>query len=141
MPTVLVVDDEAPVRAFVARTAEAAGWTTTEAADAETALAVLARTHVDLVCLDIRLPGKDGIQVADVVHDRHPGTAVLFMTGLDVLPADKTLRSGVVGYLVKPFESRELLGILTTLHTPGAEPPSPPPPPPPPPHPHLRRVK
>lgn len=135
MPTVLVVDDEALVRAFIVRTAAAAGWTAVEAPDAEAALAALTRTPFDLICLDVRMPGRDGIQVADVIHDRHPGTAVLFLTGLDMLPADKTLRSGVVGYLVKPFKTDELLAVLTGLRNTGTEPPAPPA------HPHLRRVK
>lgn len=133
MPTVLVVDDEAPIREFIVRTASNAGWTAAEAPDAETALAALARSRFDLICLDVRLPKHDGIWLADAVYARHPDTAVLFLTGLDVLPADKTLRSGVVGYLVKPFEASALLAVLDTLHEPGCEPPPKSPP--------LRRVK
>lgn len=133
MPTVLVVDDEAPIREFIIRTASSAGWTASEAPDAESALAALQRHRFDLICLDVRLPKHDGIWLADAVHERYPGTAVLFLTGLDVLPADKTLRSGVVGYLVKPFDASALLAVLDTIHDPAREPPPRSPP--------LRRVK
>jgi len=134
MPTVLVVDDEAPIREFIARTASNAGWTATEAPDAESALEILNRSHVDLICLDVRLPMHDGIWVADAVYEQHPDTAVLFLTGMDVLPGVKTLRRGVVGYLVKPFQAQDLLAILGGLYDPAQEPPPPPPS-------RLRRVK
>lgn len=132
MPAVLVVDDESLVREFIARTATHAGWTVTEAADADAALTALAGTRFELVCLDVRLPTRDGLWVADVIHERHPGTAVLFLTGVDELPGTKTLRSGVVGYLVKPFSVDELVAILTRLQDSSPEPP---------PRPHLRLVK
>jgi len=134
MPAVLVVDDEAPVREFIARVAAHAGWTATEAPDAESALDALTRSRFDLICLDVRLPTHDGIWVADAVHEHHPATAVLFLTGVDDLPGVKTLRAGVVGYLVKPFQAHDLIAVLASLYDPAREPPQPP-------SPRLRRVK
>ncbi len=134
VPTLLIVDDEAPIREMVARTAARAGWAVLEAASAEDALDLLPHGHVDLVCLDVRLPVRDGLAVADIIHARYPGIAVLFLTGVDDLPAEKTLRPGVAGYLTKPFILQELLDILLTF-TPrrgGDDPP---------PQPRLRRVK
>lgn len=115
MPSLLVVDDEPPIREIVVRTAVRAGWTAVEASSAEEALALLPHLRVDLVCLDIRLPEQDGLTVADEIHARYPGVSVLFLTGVDDLPPAKTLRPGVAGYLIKPFNVQELFDELRRI--------------------------
>ena len=124
MPTVLVVDDEASIREVVVRTAALAGWKAEEATDAESALSALTRARFDLVCLDVRLPDHDGLWVADAIHDRYPGTPVVFLTGLEELPASKTLRRGVVGYLTKPFAIQDLLKVLLGVPQVAGDPPA-----------------
>ncbi len=79
---VLLVEDEASVRAFASRALALRGYTVLEAASAEEALARLEdRTlHVDLFVTDVVMPGLDGRALADRVRESHPGLPVLFIS-------------------------------------------------------------
>ena len=109
--TVLVVDDEQPVREFLRRWLESWGYTVKTAADASEALAVLLADPISILLCDIKMPGHDGLWLAEQVRARWPKTAVIMATGafaydLDMVVASRKL--GVVDYIMKPFE-REML--------------------------------
>jgi response regulator RpfG family c-di-GMP phosphodiesterase len=110
MMRVLIVDDEEPLRKLLRHWVEAEGATVIEAGTAEEGLALTQSGGAPAVALcDIRLPGKDGLWLAEQLHLGFPDTVVLMTTGvLEFDAAVHSLQSGVVDYLVKPF-SRERL--------------------------------
>ena len=103
--TVLLVDDDAPVRRAARRALAAQGYTVLEAASHDEALA-LARTHhgrIHLVLVDVVLPGPGGRVIADDVRGLHPDAAVVFMSGYT---ADAVVRHRIdagAPFVEKPF--------------------------------------
>jgi len=100
---VLVVDDEISVRDLLSRWLTA-GYDVKTAGNADEALA---RVHGDppavAVC-DIRMPGRDGLWLAQKIRDTAPETAVIMATGVqDAASAMSSLRQGAIDYLTKPF--------------------------------------
>jgi two-component system response regulator MprA len=113
---VLIVDDDAGVRRMLARTLEADGYAVTVAADGGAALVEIERSAPDLIGLDIRMPGMDGLAVTRRLRGKGDATAVLLLTARDAV-ADRVagLDAGADDYLVKPFETAELLARVRAL--------------------------
>jgi response regulator RpfG family c-di-GMP phosphodiesterase len=102
--SVLIVDDENVVRDLMARWLESGGFTVSTAASAEEALGRFEPLPPAVALCDIRMPGHDGIWLAERIRQQYPETAVIMATGVqDVGPAVATLRRGVIDYLTKPF--------------------------------------
>jgi putative nucleotidyltransferase with HDIG domain len=99
-----VVDDEVGVRDLMSRWLESGGYTVSTAGDAEDALAQMEAAPSAVALCDIRMPGHDGLWLAERLRDGYPDTAIIMATGVqDVEPAVASLRQGVVDYLTKPF--------------------------------------
>jgi putative nucleotidyltransferase with HDIG domain len=112
--TVLVVDDEHGARNLMARWLESGGYSVTTAANAEEALGRLEASPPAVALCDIRMPGRDGLWLAERIRQRYPETAVIMATGVqDIGPAVKTLRQGVIDYLTKPFGRDRLQEAVT----------------------------
>lgn len=107
---VLLVDDEPEFRRTLAKRLKRRGLTMYLAADGEEGLALLEQEPVDVVLLDMKMPGLDGVQVLDRIRRDHPGTKVIFLTG-HANTADGVLgmKLGASDYLAKPFELEVLL--------------------------------
>lgn len=103
-PSVLVVDDENGVRDLVSRWLESGGYSVSSASDADQALGLIEGSPPAVAVCDIRMPGHDGLWLADRIRHDHPETAVIMATGVqDVGAAVESLRHGAVDYLTKPF--------------------------------------
>ncbi|MBU2993381.1 response regulator [Octadecabacter sp. B2R22] len=108
---VLLVEDEAPVRAFASRALRLRGFTVLEAESAEAALSMLADSdlEVDLFLTDVIMPGKDGpTWVKEALQDR-PNAKVVFVSGYAEEAfgeAQKSIPNSV--FLPKPFSLKEL---------------------------------
>lgn len=111
-PVVLVVDDDEPILRVLGQWMTRLGYTPRTADSAEAAIAELERGGVDVALCDIRMPGKDGIWLANQIRERFAGVAVVLVTGLDELDVSFTLRPGIVGYVTKPFERDAISGAL-----------------------------
>jgi response regulator RpfG family c-di-GMP phosphodiesterase len=104
VPAVLVVDDEAGVRDLLVRWLGACGFDVITAASADEALVRLRGQPVAVALCDIRMPGRDGLWLAEQVRHASPDTAVVMATGVqDVGSAVTSLRHGVIDCLMKPF--------------------------------------
>ncbi|GIU13988.1 two-component system response regulator TorR [Shewanella sp. MBTL60-007] len=106
---VLVVDDEAVIRARLKGYFEKEGYEVLEAQDGDQMWQEFERQHIDLVMLDINLPGVDGLSLARELRSKsHVG--IILVTGRDET-IDKIvgLEMGADDYVTKPFELRELL--------------------------------
>jgi two-component system, OmpR family, KDP operon response regulator KdpE len=112
---ILVVDDEGAMRKLLALNLAARGYTVLEAADGSEALQRLAEHTVDLLLLDISLPGPNGLQVLEAVRrDQHVPVLMLSARSQE---RDKVnaLDMGADDYLTKPFGVDELLARVRTL--------------------------
>jgi DNA-binding response OmpR family regulator len=111
--TALIVDDEEMVRTIAAAILRQAGYAILEAGDAESAVAAFRRGGgVELVFLDLTLPGRSGADVLAELRGIDPGVRVLIASGADPDPA---LLVGPTGYLAKPFAAKALLRAVADL--------------------------
>lgn len=111
---VLIADDEAPARARLAALLSAAGRgyeVVAQVANGVEAVAECARQRVDLVLLDIRMPGMDGIEAALQMAKAHTPPAVVFVTAYDE-HALAAFEANAVDYLLKPVRPERLLRAL-----------------------------
>ncbi|HEX6465590.1 MAG TPA: HD domain-containing phosphohydrolase [Vicinamibacterales bacterium] len=102
--SVLVVDDETGVRDLLSRWLVAGGYDVLTASSAEEALGRIHDAAPAVALCDIRMPGHDGLWLAQRIRRDAPETAVIIATGVhDVGSAVNSLRQGVIDYLTKPF--------------------------------------
>ena len=113
---ILVVDDDAPIRRMLERTLAAEGYAVESAADGGDALVSVERSTPDLILLDVTMPGLDGLAVCRRLRDKGLATPVLLLTARDELD-DRVagLDAGADDYVVKPFETVELLARVRAL--------------------------
>jgi len=105
----LVVDDEPPVREFLTRWLQDWGYAVKQAASASEALEVMLVEPASIMLCDIRMPGHDGLWLAEQVRARWPQTAVIMATAVTDMPTVlKSRHLGAVDYVTKPF-GREML--------------------------------
>ena len=112
---VLVVDDEAAVRALLTRYLEVEGYDVDEAADVPTALDALARREPDLVVLDVMLATDDGLDLLTGLRERSQVPVILLSArGAE---ADRVLglKLGADDYVVKPFSPPELAARIASV--------------------------
>ncbi len=116
--SVLVVDDEAPMRAFLQKLLAREGYAVAVAEDGASALEELARAEYDVVVLDMRLPGMGGNDVLRRVREEKPDVAVMVMTAYPSEEAViESMTEGAVRFLIKPFTTEEFLRALAgALH-------------------------
>lgn len=110
--TVLIVDDDDGVRRVLTRWVTDLGYQVVAASDADTALDQMRQHAVDVALCDVKMPGRDGIWLVDQLRRGYPRTSIVMATGLTELDPMVTLRPGVVGYIVKPFNRAELDAVI-----------------------------
>lgn len=109
MPTIALIEDEPGIVDFVSRGLSARGLSVRSALDGQAGLALALGEEVDLVILDLMLPGMDGRQILDELARQRPGLPVIVLTALgEIDDRVKGLKAGAVDYLVKPFAFAEL---------------------------------
>ena len=108
-PVVMVVDDEKWARELTGRMLRDEGYQVIEAASAEEALQHLGSgAAVNLVLVDIAMPGMDGFELADQLRTRYPNQAVVLMTGFSGVLAKIGMQGLKHPLLTKPFSSAQL---------------------------------
>lgn len=108
--TVFVVDDETGILRLCERLLTRAGFRVITFSDPLQALSALEEYSLELLLVDIRMPGMDGFQVIETAHHHHPDLAVVVMTGFGTVDtAIEALRRGADGLILKPFTSAELV--------------------------------
>ena len=112
----LVIEDEPEIADIVIRGLREEGYTVESAADGLTGLQMLERDSWDVVLLDWRLPGMDGLTVLRRFRQRDKRTPVLFLTARNAI-SDRVrgLDQGANDYLCKPFAFDELLARVRVL--------------------------
>jgi DNA-binding NtrC family response regulator len=112
MASVLIVDDEQPIRHLVGRWLSDAGYEFAEAENAEAALTAMEAREAAVAFCDVQMPGHDGIWLTKQLRAKYPTTAVVLATGVTTVPPNVSMQSGVLAYLVKPFRRETLLDAL-----------------------------
>jgi two-component system, OmpR family, phosphate regulon response regulator OmpR len=126
-PHLLVVDDDARLRALLQRFLTEQGFRVSAAADAAAARGALRSVSFDLLVLDVMMPGESGLELVTSLRAEGSAVPVLMLTAAGS-PDDRVagFESGADDYLPKPFDPRELaLRIRTILRRAAAPPPGP----------------
>ncbi len=114
----LLVDDETDFIAALAERLELRGYGTLTADTGQQALDLLAHEAVDVVVIDMMMPGLSGLQTLERIRQTWPSLPVLLLSGnANQTDADEVLRHGKTAVLVKPVELKVLLEALHTLTT------------------------
>jgi DNA-binding response OmpR family regulator len=118
LKTVLVIEDEAEIQNFISRVLELEGYRVFRAGDGKTGMDLLQGNSIDLVLLDLRLPGRDGWSVLREMK-RRPGLSdipVIVLTAIaEAIQRKKTLRMGATRYLVKPLSAHNLSQTISSV--------------------------
>jgi DNA-binding response OmpR family regulator len=106
---ILVIEDEPGIVDFLERGLRAHGFNVISAPDGESGLETALCADIDLVVLDMMLPGRSGLDVLTAIHDRKPALPVIVLTALSEIEDRVTgLDAGAADYLTKPFSLTEL---------------------------------
>jgi two-component system phosphate regulon response regulator PhoB len=118
MTTVLVIDDEAPIRLLCRVNLEAEGMAVLEAADGTAGLETARAEQPDVVLLDVMMPGRNGWEVAEelLADERTSEIPIIFLTArAEVKDRAKGIDLGGVDYVTKPFNPVELAPLVQDL--------------------------
>jgi two-component system phosphate regulon response regulator OmpR len=115
-PHILVVDDDHRIRKLLRRYLAEEGFKVSEAPDGEAMRAILMAEQVDLVLLDLVMPGEDGLSLARRIRHEDEDIPIIILTGKgDLIDRVAGLEAGADDYLAKPFHLREVLARIRTV--------------------------
>ena len=107
---ILIVDDEQTIRMLLIQRLSRDGFHCFEAGNSEEALDKLEQNTIALVLLDIKMPGKSGIELLPEIKAKYPDTAVIMVTAtIDIELAVHALKQGAYDYITKPFNLDEVI--------------------------------
>src|SRR5438094_3424561 len=109
-PRILVIDDEAAIRDSLRMTLEYEGYDFVAAATGQEGLALVEREAPDLVLLDVKMPGMDGLEVLDRVRAMNESLPVVLISGHGTIStAVEATKKGAFDFIEKPFASERVL--------------------------------
>ena len=115
---ILIVDDEEVVRLSHIRTLASMHCDVEMVRDGEEALQVMEQRPADVVLLDLRMPGLDGMLVLKTIKQRWPETEVVIITGYpNIETAKEAVRLGAYDYLAKPVGPDEVISVANGAMT------------------------
>jgi two-component system OmpR family response regulator len=114
-PHILVVDDEAGIRGLLQRYLSTQGFRVSTAAECGAARALLERELIDLILLDLGLPGEDGLSLTRYLRERWRGAVIIVSGRGDPVERVIGLEVGADDYVSKPFDLRELLARVRSV--------------------------
>jgi two-component system phosphate regulon response regulator OmpR len=115
VPTILIVDDEPEVREMLDEYLRKRGFAVFTADGGEALRHVVAEREVDVVLLDRRMPGEDGLSLAQFLHTHYPVGIIMLTAADEVTDRIAGLQMGADDYLTKPCDPRELLARIHSL--------------------------
>ena len=114
-PHVLIVDDDREIRGLLAQYLEKHDFRTSAVADGREMRRVRERSHVDLLVLDLMLPGEDGLSLCRELRGRSQLPIIMLTARGEDVDRIVGLELGAVDYVAKPFNPRELLGRIRAV--------------------------
>jgi two-component system NtrC family response regulator len=110
METILIVDDERNYPLILSAVLREEGFETLTANSGQEALDILARSDVDLVLTDMKMPVMDGIQLLEKIKENEPDLPVVMMTAHGTVEkAVEAMQKGAYNYILKPFDNERLV--------------------------------
>lgn len=111
-PTLLVVDDDEPFRTRLARALTDRGFAVTAAGSADEALTAVSESP-EYAVIDLRMPGRSGLELLAALKERDPNTRVVMLTGYGSIPtAVEATKKGATAYLTKPADADDVVRAL-----------------------------
>ena len=114
-PHLLIVDDDREIRGLLAQYLEKHDFRTTAVPDGKEMRRVLERSHVDLLVLDLMLPGEDGLSLCRELRGRTQMPIIMLTARGEDVDRIVGLELGADDYVAKPFNPRELLGRIKAI--------------------------
>jgi two-component system OmpR family response regulator len=114
-PHVLIVDDDREIRGLLAQYLEKHDFRTTAVADGKEMRRILERSHIDLLVLDLMLPGEDGLSLCRELRGRSQLPIIMLTARGEDVDRIVGLELGADDYVAKPFNPRELLGRIKAV--------------------------
>jgi len=116
LSTILIIDDDDQLRKSFHKLLTEEGYTVISAASGESALTLLKEELPDLVILDLRLPGINGIETFRAIHQIEPKLPVIIMTAFGTTEtAIEATKLGAFDYILKPFLNEKLVALLEKI--------------------------
>jgi DNA-binding response OmpR family regulator len=112
---ILIVDDDVDVRSMLAEYLSAQGYAVAAAADGDAMRREIDRHLPDVILLDVRLPGEDGLSLARYLRERYDVGIIMVTASGDVIDRVVGLEVGADDYVAKPFDPRELLARVKSV--------------------------
>ncbi|MCF8142327.1 MAG: sigma-54 dependent transcriptional regulator [Deltaproteobacteria bacterium] len=113
MSTILIIDDDDQLRISFERLLIEEGYAVRTAPSGEMGLKIFGEHSLDLVILDMRLPGMNGLEVFQTIHAREPKLPVIIMTAYGTTDtAIEATKLGAFDYILKPFDIPEMLKVI-----------------------------
>ena len=118
-PRILIVDDQTSIRRTMTGIIEDLGFQVLNAEDGYRAIDEVKSTRFDLVFLDIKMPGINGVQTFREIKKLSPNILVVMMTGFDLSELiDESLHEGAMCVVYKPFGPEQIINLLRSAHEP-----------------------
>lgn len=113
MSTILIIDDDDQLRKSFDKLLKEEGYHSECAASGEAGLKIIEKEIPDLVILDMRLPGMNGFETFQVIHEIEPKLPVIIMTAYSTTEtAIKATKMGAFDYILKPFDIPDMLTVI-----------------------------
>jgi len=110
---ILVVDDRSSDRKVLSEILRSKGYRVTEAADGEEAIQIVKDKHYDIILMDIKLPGRDGVATFRQIKEIDPEARVIFITGFVLESSIKeALEAGAYPVAYKPLDIENILALV-----------------------------
>ncbi|MFK3940036.1 response regulator [Alkalihalobacillus sp. NPDC078783] len=113
MKKLLVVDDQYGIRVLLNEILQKDGYAVYQAANGVQALSIVQDDHPDLILLDMKIPGMDGLEILRRIKVTHPDIKVIMMTAYGELNLiNEAIELGAVSYFSKPFDIDDVRQVI-----------------------------
>jgi two-component system response regulator RegA len=125
-PSILIVDDDEVYRTRLARAFVDRGYDTRTAQDYDSAVAAANADSPEFAVVDLKMPGKSGLELVKSLHEVDPATKSVVLTGYgSIATAIDAVRLGAAYYLSKPADADDIVGAFARAEAPPLAPPAP----------------
>jgi two-component system response regulator RegA len=109
----LIVDDDAPLRARLARVMERRGFTVVDAEGVKAAISLIDTEKFTHAVLDMKLEDGNGLEIVSMIHEKQPDCRIIMLTGFgNIATAVTAVKAGAVDYLPKPADPDAIASAL-----------------------------
>jgi two-component system response regulator AtoC len=113
MASILVVDDDQNIRRVLKDLLGKEGFNVLTASDVDKALPLIDQQDLDLIVTDLKMPGKSGMDLLTLCHEKRPAVPVIMITAFgNVEAAVAAMKKGAYDFITKPFDENELLNVI-----------------------------